>query len=111
MLGEMQGNKILSAVVTRGRHYGVSILLDSQTVRGIDSQIRKNLAAYTLGRLSAADWQAFEDENTTFVTREQLREMYQRAVGHQFGFLYYRPRSGDPENMFYDSFVQRLIPS
>ena len=60
---------------------------------------------------TAADWQAFEDENTTFVTREQLREMYQRAVGHKFGFLYYRPRSGDVENMFYDSFTQRLIPS
>ena len=111
MLGEMQGNKILSAVVTRGRHYGVSLLCDSQTVRGIDSQMRKNLAGYCLGRLSAADWQAFEDENTTFVTREQLREMYQRAVGHKFGFLYYRPRSGDVENMFYDSFTQRLIPS
>ena len=111
MLGEMQGNKILSSVVTRGRHYGVSLLCDSQTVRGIDSQMRKNLAGYCLGRLSAADWQAFEDENTTFVTREQLREMYQRAVGHKFGFLYYRPRSGDPEHMFYDSFTQRLIPS
>ena len=111
MLGEMQGNKILSAVVTRGRHYGVSLLCDSQTVRGIDSQMRKNLAGYCLGRLSAADWTAFEDENTTFVTREQLREMYQRAVGHKFGFLYYRPRSGDVENMFYDAFTQRLIPS
>ena len=43
--------------------------------------------------------------------REALREMYQRAVGHKYGFLYYRPRSGDIENMFYDSFTQRLIPS
>ena len=111
MLGGMQGNKILSSVVTRGRHYGVSLLMDSQTVRGIDATARKNIAGWCLGRLSAADWQAFEDENTTFVTREQLREMYQRAVGHKFGFHYYRPRSGDVENMFYDSFTQRLIPS
>ena len=42
MLGEMQHNKVLDSIVTRGRHAGISVLVDSQVVRGIGSQARKN---------------------------------------------------------------------
>ena len=58
------------------------------------------------------DYKAFEEEHSgTYVTKEQLREMYERATGHKYGFLYYRPRSGDVENMFYANFTTRLLPS
>ena len=45
------------------------------------------------------------------MSKEQLREMYDRAVGEPYGFLFYKPRTGDPENMFYSKFTTRLIPS
>ena len=57
-------------------------------------------------------YKAFEEEHSgTYVTREQLREIYDRAVGQKYGFLFYKPRSGDPNNMFYANFTVRLIPS
>ncbi len=57
------------------------------------------------------DYTAFEEEHSgTFVTREQLREIYDRAVGPNYGFFYYKQRSGDPNNMFFASFTTRIIP-
>ena len=86
--------------------------MDSQVVRGIGSQARKNFSAWAIGRLSMADWKIFEEENSgIYVTKDQLREMYDRAVSEKYGFLDYRPRSGDPENMFYANFTTRLVPS
>jgi len=112
MLGEMNLNKTLSAVVTRGRHSGISILASSQTIRGLGVEQRRNFSAWALGKLSAADWRVFEDEHAgSWVTREQLRELYKRATQQKYSFLYYRPRSNDLEHMFYSSFTQRLLMS
>jgi hypothetical protein len=111
MLGEMRNNT-LGSVVTRGRHFGVSLLADSQVYRGLQSDMRKNFAAWCIGHLPQVDYKAFEEEHSgTYVTREQLREIYDRAVGQTYGFLFYKPRSGDPLNMFYANFTTRLIPS
>ena len=58
------------------------------------------------------DYKAFEEEHSgTYVSKEQLRELYDRAVGEPYGLLFYKPRTGDPENMFYSKFTTRLIPS
>ena len=112
MLGDMNHSKILDAVVTRGRHIGISILASSQTIKGLAVAQRRNFSAWALGKLSAADWKVFEDENAgSFVTREQLRELYKRATQKKYGFLFYRPRSNDIERMFYANFIERLIPS
>ena len=112
MLGEMNHNKTLGSVVHRGRHYGTTLLADTQVYRGLQSDMRKNFAMWCIGRLPAVDWKAFEEEHSgTFVTKEQLREMYDRAVSPKYGFFTYKPRSGDPNQMFYASFTTRLIPS
>ncbi len=112
MLGEMNPSKVLDSVITRGRHYGVSVLASTQVYRGLSSAMRKNFAAWAIGRMPMIDYKAFEEEHSgTYVTKEQLRELYDRAVGEQYGFLFYKPRTGDPENMFYSKFTTRLIPS
>ena len=112
LLGDMSHSKILDSVVTRGRHAGISILASSQTIRGLSSAQRKNFSAWALGKLSAADWRVFEDEHAgSWVTREQLRELYKRATQKKYGFLYYRPRSNDLEHMFYANFTERLLVS
>ncbi len=74
--------------------------------------MRKNFACWALGRMPMVDWKAFEEEHSgTYVTKEQLRELYDRAVSEPYGFLFYKPRTGDPENTFYSRFTTRLIPS
>ena len=112
LLGQMKFSAQLDALVTRGRHAGISVLASSQVYRGLSAAQRKNFAGWCLGKMAAVDWKAFEDEHAgAFVTREQLRALYARATGQRYGFLYYRPRSGDVENMFYAGFTTRLVPT
>ena len=111
-LGDMQHSRTLDALVTRGRHAGISILASSQVYKGLSAAMRKNFACWALGRLPPVDWRAFEDEHAgTYVTREQLRALWARALAKPYGFLFYRPRSGDPEHMFWASMTERLVPT
>ena len=72
----------------------------------------KNSNCWALGRINAADLKTWLDENAgTFFSREQLMEAYSKAVSKKYGFLFYRPKSGDPENMLYSSFTERLVPT
>ena len=112
LLGQMKFSAQLDALVIRGRHAGISVLASTQVYRGLSNAQRKNFAGWCLGKMAAVDWKAFEDEHAgAFVTREQLRALYARATGQRYGFLYYRPRSGDVENMFYSGFTTRLVPT
>ena len=88
-----------------------NVLLQGQTVRGIDSQARKNLAAWCLGapfscRLAGQRRRKYDlcdartaARNAPALSGAQVRLRVLSAA---------KWRSG---NMFYDSFVQRLIPS
>ncbi len=90
----------------------MSLLCDSQVVRGLGANARKNFSAWAIGRLPMSDWKIFLEENSgTYVTKEQLQELYDRAVSDKYGFLFYRPRSRDVNNMFYRGFTTRMIPS
>ena len=47
----------------------------------------------------------------TWVTKDQLREIYEMAVGaHPYGFLTVRLKSKDPTRMFYSDYSRRLLP-
>ena len=110
MLGSMKFSAQLDALMTRGRHAGISVLASTQVYWGLSQAQRKNFAGWCLGKMAAVDWKVFEDEHAgSFVTRDELRRLYARATGQKYGFLYYRPRSGDVENMFYAGFTTRLV--
>ena len=112
LLGSMKFSAQLDALVTRGRHAGISVLASTQVYRGLSQAQRKNFAGWCLGKMAAVDWKVFEDEHAgSFVTRDELRRLYARATAQKYGFLYYRPRSGDVENMFYSSFTEKLVPT
>ena len=112
LLGSMKFSAQLDALVTRGRHAGISVLASTQVYRGLSQAQRKNFAGWCLGKMAAVDWKVFEDEHAgAFVTREQLRALYARATAQKYGFLFYRPRSGDVEHMFYSGFTTRLVPT
>ena len=112
LLGSMKFSAQLDALVTRGRHAGISVLASTQVYRGLSQAQRKNFAGWCLGKMAAVDWKVFEDEHAgSFVTRDEFRRLYARATAQKYGFLYYRPRSGDVENMFYSSFTEQLVPT
>ena len=58
------------------------------------------------------EYLAVEEELAgTWVTKQQLREIYEMAVGaHPYGFLTVRLKSKDPKKMFYADFSKRLVP-
>ena len=58
------------------------------------------------------EYLAVEEELAgTWVTKQQLRERYEMAVGaHPYGFLTVRLKSKDPRKMFYSDFSKRLVP-
>ena len=110
MLGE-QRNPHVELLATRGRHAGISLSCDSQVVRGLGANARKNFSMWCLGKLPASDWKIFEDENAGVnVDRKQLRELWQRALAEPYGFLFYKPRE-KPGYQFYSKFSTRLVPS
>ena len=115
LLGDLAHNATLTALVTRGRHAGITLLASSQAYRsngGLSTAMRKNFACWALGRMPHADWKTFEEEHAgTYVSREQLRALWARALAKPYGFLFYRPRSSDPENMFWGSLTERLVPT
>ena len=112
MLHETAHSKVLDNLYARGRHYGVSVFAGSQLYRGLSAAIRKNADVLTIHRLPAKEYLAVEEELAgTWVTKEQLRELYEMAVGaHPYGFLTVRLKSKDPTRMFYSDFSRRLLP-
>jgi len=59
---------------------------------------------------SRFDLEAFLEENSAIVPREQLYQMYVKATSVDHGFLYCDLMQRDSSKMFFSSFVSRLVP-
>ena len=58
---------------------------------------------------SRFDLEAFIEENSAIVPRDQLYQMYRKATGVDHGFLYCDLMQRDPSKIFYSSFNARLV--
>ena len=112
MLHETAHSKVLDNLFARGRHFGVNVFAGSQLYKGLSAACRKNADILTIHRLPTMEYLAVEEELAgTWVTKQQLREIYEMAVGaHPYGFLTVRLKSKDPRKMFYSDFSKRLVP-
>ena len=59
---------------------------------------------------SRFDLEAFLEENSAIIPKDQLYQMYVKATGKDHGFLYCDLMQSDPNKMFYSSFNARLVP-
>ena len=84
----------------------------SQLYKGLSAAQRRNADVLTIHRLTAHEWEAVSESLAgVYVTKQQLRELYEMAVGaHPYGFLTVRLKSKDPRKMFYADFSKRLVP-
>ena len=60
---------------------------------------------------SRFDLEAFLEENSAIIPKEQLYQMYVKAPGKDNGFVCCDLMQSDPAKMFYSSFDARLVPN
>ena len=83
----------------------------TQKYRALAPEIRVNMNALMLFRQrSRFDLEAFLEENSAIVPKEQLYQMYRRATSIDHGFLYCDLMQRDASKMFFSSFNARLVP-
>jgi len=83
----------------------------TQKYRALGTEIRTNFNALMFFRQrSRFDLEAFLEENSAIIPKEQLYQMYVKATNKDHGFLFCDLMQSNPDRMFYSSFNARLIP-
>ena len=86
------------------------MILSSQKYNVLAPIIRPNASALFVFRLKImSEANAFPEENSAFVNKQQLYEMHQLAINDDpYSFLYINTNVKDANNMFYIRFEKRL---
>lgn len=106
-----KANGVLSSIAIRGRHGNVTCFYMTQKYRALGTEIRTNFNALMLFRQrSRFDLEAFLEENSAIIPKEQLYQMYVKATNKDHGFLFCDLMQSNPDRMFYSSFNASLIP-
>ena len=106
-----KANGVLSSIAIRGRHGFVTCFYMTQKYRALGTEIRTNFNALIFFRQrSRFDLEAFLEENSAIIPKEQLYQMYVKATSRDHGFLYCDLMQSDPNKMFYSSFKAKLMP-
>jgi hypothetical protein len=107
-----KANGVLSSIAIRGRHANVTCFYMTQKYRALGTELRTNFNALMFFRQrSRFDLEAFLEENSAIIPREQLYQMYVKATSRDHGFLFCDLMQSDPNKMFYASFNARLVPN
>ena len=103
-------SSILHGLFTRGRHNAISVILSTQKYNVLAPIIRLNASALFVFRLkNMNEVNAFLEENSALVNKQQLYEMYQLAINDApYSFLYINTNAKDANNMFYIRFEKVL---
>ena len=99
-------SKILHGLFTRGRHDAISCICSLQKYKTIANIIRVNASSLYIFRLkNISELMSFIEENSAIVDKEQLLNMYHKAVDDKpYSFFYVNMNSKDVNNMFYVRF-------
>ena len=80
-------SNIITTLMVRGRHAGVSTWLSSQKLRALGNISRVNLQAMCIWRLrNYKEIEALLEELSALYDKKVLREMYELATGKKYGF-------------------------
>ena len=95
---------------TRGRHNAISVILSTQKYTVLAPIIRPNASALFVFRFkNMNEVNAFLEENSALVNKQQLYEMHQLAINDApYSFLYINTNAKGANNMVYIRFDQVL---
>ena len=83
----------------------------TQKYRALGTEIRTTFNALMFFRQrSRFNLEAFLEEHSAIIPKEQLYQMYVKATSRDHGFLYCDLMQSDPNKMFYSSFKARPMP-
>ena len=107
-----KANGVLSSIAIRGRHGHITCMYLTQKYRALGTEIRTQInALFFFRQRSKFDLEAFLEENSAIVPRDQLYAMYVAATSQDHGFLYVDLMQSDVNKMFFKSLTSRLVPS
>ena len=103
-------SSILHGMFTRGRHNAISVILSTQKYTVLAPIIRPNASALFVFRFkNMNEVNAFLEENSALVNKQQLYEMHQLAINDApYSFLYINTNAKGANNMVYIRFDQVL---
>ena len=103
-------SNILHGLFTRGRHNAISVVVSTQKYNVLAPIIRLNASALFIFRLkNMNEVNAFIEENSALVDKDELYEMYRIAVNDApYSFLYINTNAKDVNKMFYVRFEKLL---
>ena len=103
-------SSILHGMFTRGRHNAISVILSTQKYTVLAPIIRPNASALFVFRFkNMNENNAFLEENSALVNKQQLYEMHQLAINDApYSFLYINTNAKGANNMVYIRFDQVL---
>ena len=99
-------SKLLHGLATSGRHDAISFCLSVQKYRVLAPIIRLNSSSLYFFKLkNVSELMSFIEENSAIVDKEQLLNMYHKAVDDKpYSFFYVNMNSKDVNNLFYVRF-------
>ena len=106
-----RNEKKIHELYLRGRRHKLSVLISTQRYRSIAPQIRTQCTALFAFRLrSHLELEAvLEEVSATY--DKKTSASYREATEEPFSFLYIRLEATKPEDMFWERFEYRLLPS
>ena len=92
---------VLKTLYVRGRHFGITVVVATQKYRLLSPVLRcQATALYCYKLRSKQDLDAFIEETSAAVNKNQLLKYYREATDPKFSFLYVNLRAS-PEEMFW----------
>ena len=96
----------------RGRHHKLSVLISTQRYRSIAPQIRTQCTAlFAFCLRSHLELEAVLEEVSATYDKKTIAGFYREATEEPYSFLYIRLEAKKPEDMFWERFEYRLLPS
>ena len=71
------------------RHYNVSIIIDSQKYRSINTSFRTNMSSHIFFQVhNAKELEAIREEQSNGLSKDEFNELYQYCTARPYSFLY-----------------------
>ena len=101
---------VLTSLMIRGRHFGVSTSVSTQKLTAVSLVARVNFQALLVWRLrNAKELEALVEELSALYPKKILFAMYEAAVKEPYSFWYILLTAKHKEDMFFLRFDKKIV--
>jgi hypothetical protein len=93
---KLDSSDVLTKISTRGRHFGVSLIVSSQAVSAVSSHFRKNTDCIVVfATENARERTIIHEEFLAHLSKEEFRQIFNFATKDKHSFLLFNKMSGN----------------